>query len=108
MNRYYHVTPYSNLDSIIRKGLIPQIGPLSKKQQELHAAVFLFNNEISAEDAIVNWYGDEFDEDTKLAIIQVNIPINRQSNLVYCEEVGYESQYHGVIDPRWLTHIRIA
>lgn len=108
MIKYYHVTPYQNIDSIMQNGIIPQIGPLSKKLREPHPAVFLFNDIISAEEAIMNWYGNEFSEDTKFAMIHINLPINQHTNLTYDGRVGYECQYHGIIDSRWITHIIIV
>lgn len=104
---YYHITPYKNIDSIMRQGLVPQIGNRSTKQQEEHPAVFLFNDRVSVEDAIMNWYGDEFDDGTKFAVIQIHLPKCMLVNLTHCTVVGYESKYHGVIDPRWITHIQI-
>ena len=41
MEKYYHFTKYENLESILNKGLIPQVGDRSKSVNESRIAVFL-------------------------------------------------------------------
>ena len=41
MEKYYHFTKYENLESILNKGLIPQVGDRSKSIGEQRVAVFL-------------------------------------------------------------------
>lgn len=41
MEKYYHFTKYENLESILNKGLIPQVGDRSKSFNESRIAVFL-------------------------------------------------------------------
>ena len=69
----YHVTPTRNLPFIKRRGLIPTMGSRSSQiEHEVHG-VFLFPDKISAEDAVMNWLGDQFDEDEDLAMLAVNV-----------------------------------
>lgn len=71
---YYHITPASNLESIMAKGLKPGYGPRSSAAAESMDAVYLFQSRSAAEDAAMNWYGDEVDEDEPLALIRVLLP----------------------------------
>lgn len=41
MEKNYHFTKYENLESILNKGLIPQVGDRSKSVNESRIAVFL-------------------------------------------------------------------
>jgi hypothetical protein len=68
---YYHVTPYENLKSIKSKGLIPQLGQRSSAMNIEHVGVFCFKSIEDVEDALMNWLGDEFDDDTQLAILKI-------------------------------------
>lgn len=36
--------------------------------------VYLFNSRVAAEDALMNWLGDEFDNDTELAMLELELP----------------------------------
>ena len=53
----YHVTPSSNLESIMREGLVPKIGDRSYKVDEQHPAVYLFPNMEEVENALMRRYG---------------------------------------------------
>ena len=75
-NRYFHVTPLKNLESILENGLIPQIGERSLEIGEPIEAVFLFPNFEEMNDALYNWLGEEFDDDEDLAILQIDLPDN--------------------------------
>lgn len=70
---YYHVTPSSNLERIQRDGLHPTTGARSAQLDE-RPSTFLFTSRIAAEDAVMNWLGDQFDEDTKLVLLRVQLP----------------------------------
>jgi len=70
--KVYHVTPTSNLDSIMKAGLRPQVGARSSKIQGEQSAIYCFPDKASLEDAMMNWLGDEFDEDEELAIIEID------------------------------------
>ena len=67
----YHITPTRNIKSILSKGLIPSIGQRSN-QIESESNLYFFPSKDAAEDALMNWLGDEFDEDEPLALLQVS------------------------------------
>lgn len=76
-NRYFHVTPRKNLESILENGLIPQIGERSLEIGEPVEAVFLFPNFEEMNNALYNWFGEEFDDDEdELIILQIDLPDN--------------------------------
>jgi hypothetical protein len=69
--RVYHVTPSENLDSIMSKGLLPQIGDRTRKIVDEKPAIYCFPDKNAMEDAMMNWLGDEFDEDEALALLEI-------------------------------------
>lgn len=74
-NRYFHITPKDNLDSILSDGLIAQIGERSLEIGERQNAVFLFPNFEEMNNALYNWFGEVFeDEDVDLIILQIDLP----------------------------------
>ena len=68
----YHVTPARNLRSIVSKGLRPSVGDRSSKIAGEQSAVYCFPDKASLEDALMNWLGDEFDEDEQLALLKID------------------------------------
>ena len=68
---YYHVTPVCNLGSIMRFGLVPVIGKRSRACGEGIAGVYLFSSREDVDTALVNWLGDEFEDDIALAVLKV-------------------------------------
>lgn len=68
----YHVTPSENLDSIMSQGLIPQKGERSRKILDEKPAIYCFPDKDTMEDAVMNWLGDEFDEDEALALLEID------------------------------------
>lgn len=67
----YHVTPSRNVKSILQKGLVPSIGARSS-QLETDSNLYFFPSKDTAEDAVMNWLGDEFPEDEPLALLAVS------------------------------------
>jgi len=74
---YYHVTATKNLPNIQRSGLKPKIGQRSILLGESENLIYLFKSREDAEDAVMNWLGDEFEEDERLALLEVNVPDNK-------------------------------
>jgi len=68
----YHVTPAENLNQIMSQGLIPQKGERSRKILDEKPAIYCFPDKNSMEDAVMNWLGDEFDEDEALALLEID------------------------------------
>lgn len=70
-DRIYHVTPSENLDNIMNKGLVPQAGDRTRKIFDEKPAIYCFPDKSAMEDAVMNWLGDEFEEDTQLALLEI-------------------------------------
>lgn len=101
-NVVYHVTPARNLPSIQRHGLNPTVGGRSAKIQSESRAVFCFPSIEHVEDAIVNWLGDEFDEDEQLALLAIN---TKNLNGGYTPNAEYEIAITSTIPP---SHIDVV
>ena len=70
----YHVTYASNIKQIKSEGIVPKKGPRSLNFGEDENLIYLFTNVEGAEDAVMNWLGDELDDETEtLALLRVNI-----------------------------------
>jgi hypothetical protein len=74
METYYHVTTKRNSKKVFVDGLSPRKGARSKEFGELESAVYLFTSIEDAEDAVVNWLGDEFPESAALVLLQIRVP----------------------------------
>lgn len=77
--KYYHVTLLSNLKSILKNGLVPQIGERSLEAKENKKAVYLFSSLVDAENALMNWLGDwytdTYGEDIPLALLEIDLDL---------------------------------
>lgn len=79
-----HVTPSENVDKILKSGI--RLG--KPTDMEDVPGVYLFNNKLDAEDAIMNWLGDRYDEDIELSLVYVD---PRGVTDTYTDEAaGYE------------------
>ncbi len=67
----FHVTPRFNVPNILREGLVPQIGANSLAAGEIRPGIYLFQNWMAAEDALLNWLGEKF-EDIPLSVLRVH------------------------------------
>lgn len=81
----YHCTALSRLSSILEHGLTPAIGPRSKDCGEVEPAIYFFRDLASAEDGLVNWMSDVFEEDSGICILQVD--------LTGCDVQNYDEQF---------------
>jgi hypothetical protein len=68
----YHVTPTKNVKTIMWNGLHPQIGDRSSKIAGESNGVFVFTSKTDAENAVMNWLGDEFDEYEELTLLAID------------------------------------
>lgn len=73
-NRYFHVTPIENLESILQNGLLPMLGERSIDCNENKKAIYLFHSIADMDNALLNWLGECFPEDIDLAILQIDVP----------------------------------
>lgn len=94
---YYHVTPADNLDSIMRVGLRPRIGERASAYGEDAPKVYLFGHRKNVDNALMNWLGDEFDNDVALAVLQV------ECDSVVRGDVDYEFVCFDVIAPECIS-----
>lgn len=95
----FHVTPISNLESILEKGLIPQIGERSEgiEQQDL---VFLFKTYEDCETALGQWLGAEFDDlDEELVSLKVDLPLD----FPLLDTGDWEMASVSVIEPTYIS-----
>ena len=89
----YHITKRSNLKSITTKKLQPLIGTNSAKINEKQPLVYLFNSLIDVQTALSQWFGDLFDENEKLVIIEINLELNDPALITQLDKYHYESTY---------------
>lgn len=75
-NYVYHVTPRTNITSILESGLIPHCGPRSQEIGEQIERVYVFRNKEELENGLLNWLGEAFedtlDPDEDLVIIEID------------------------------------
>jgi hypothetical protein len=91
----YHVTPSSNVQSILKNGLLPKTGDNSSTYGEKEDKIYLFPTEEDASDALSNWLGDQYeDDDIEFSLLQVNV-----SGLPLESEVEYEYYTRSAISP---------
>lgn len=72
----YHITKACNLPSIKKNGLKPTIGDNSKAYGEKDEAIYFFKDEVSAEDALVNWFGDTLNDDEEAILLKIRNDFN--------------------------------
>jgi len=80
MPRYYHVTPFDNLKSILAEGLKPQIGERSSLGGELEPAIYLFESLKAVEHAMMNWLGECYGEDEQVSLLAIDFLESKQAN----------------------------
>ncbi|PPC84684.1 MAG: hypothetical protein CTY38_01155 [Methylotenera sp.] len=99
MPRYFHVTPLTNVQSILADGLIPQIGERSQLLGETKPSIYLFSSAEALEGACLNWLEDCFDDEAKLTLFAVDLPEDH----VLQSTVGYEATVDSVIPVHYLS-----
>jgi len=97
---YYHITPTKNVKSIMRNGLQPSI-PKDMNDVE---GVYLFVSVEAAEEALMNWLGDRFDEDEDLTMLKVDssgVTSTSQKNAEYeiIANNKIEPQFVSIVGP---------
>lgn len=86
---YYHITKLENIDSILEKGLIPQVGERSWLDYESEPRVYLFKTLEDSNEALNSWVNDFIPESkVRLHIDSSNLNCTeRDSWEVLCTEV---------------------
>lgn len=103
-NTYYHVTPAVNLSKIRKEGLKVYRGERTKKMSD-ESALYAFNDLVSLEDALVNWLGDEFNEEQTLAILRIDLP-EGEFDVSQTEHAGFEFKIKEDIPPKYIRFVR--
>ena len=95
----YHVTPTRNLDSIIREGLRPMIGPRSVLIGEVTEKVYFFGTMHAVEGALSNWLGEELDKEPgAISVLAVD-----HSGLHLSSGAGYELACLHLVPPEKIS-----
>ena len=91
----YHVTQTWRLKRILADGLVPQIGPRSRRAREREPAVYFFASAGAIGNAVANWVLEEFSEDDRLSVLCVELP----SEFPVHSAVGWERHVFTVVPP---------
>jgi len=108
MKTYYHVSPKENLDSILKNGLVPQVG---ERSEELHEeeGVFLFPSKEDMESALGqwlgDWFGDDEDEDDYVRLMSLEITVPNDFPILD-SNVEYEKISKICIPPEFIKYLQ--
>lgn len=97
--KVWHVTRRSSVPRILRQGLVPRRGRLSRSAKEAEKAIYVFPDSTSLEDAMTNWLGDEM-ENESLSLLELTVP----RDWVEQHDVRWEAQIRQPVPP---DHIRV-
>ena len=100
MRTLFHVTPISNVKSILKDGLLPQLGERSQQVEDEKEGVFMFSNYESCEHALCNWLGEEFEE-LEEELITLKIELANEFPLE--QETEWEMISRKTIDPKYIS-----
>lgn len=107
MKKLYHVTLMSNLEPILKEGLIPKIGERSIEVGEEEKAVYLFptieDMECALGQWLGDWYNDEYGEEIPLASLEISVP---DCFPIEEGEVEYENICREVIPPEYIRFLK--
>lgn len=96
----YHISLLKNKKSILINGLVPSIGNNSQSCEEKTPAIYLFPDETTMNDALLNWFSELYEEDEILSVFQVDI-----RDLVVIQN-GYELISYDTIPKEKITFIK--
>lgn len=100
---FWHVTQFESVPDILRDGLLPRLGPRSQDAGETKPGIYLFPSYEAAEDALLNWLGEQFPEDTRLALIKVRLPHDMVGQLE--SDVDYELVSRQAIPAAYIVEV---
>ena len=100
MRTLFHVTPLSNVDSILKDGLTPQLGERSRQLEDEKEGVFMFSDYENCEYALYSWLGKELEElEEALMTLKVELPLNFPLD----QEVEWELIARKTIHPKYIS-----
>jgi hypothetical protein len=99
----YHVTPTKNIKSIAKQGLTPTVGDRASQIAGEKSGIYVFPDKVSAEDAVMNWLGDEFD-DEPLTMLKIDIS-GLENNIT--KGADYELIVGTTIEPKRIKKVNI-
>ena len=99
----YHVTPTKNLKSIAKQGLTPTVGDRASQISGEKSGIYVFPDKVSAEDAVMNWLGDEFD-DEPLTMLKIDVS-GLEKNIT--KGADYELIVGTTIEPKRIKKVNI-
>lgn len=74
----FHITPTANVTRIMKEGLLPQQGERAAFM-ETEDGIYLFKTLEDVSDALGGWMDVWFDEEEKLALLEVELPPDAQT-----------------------------
>lgn len=102
---YYHVTLKENLDSILKNGLIPKIGPLSKMADEPIERIYLFPSSYDMDMALMQWFGEVINETYGESVECCSLKIDLPKNFpITFGTVPYECYSYVPIPPEYIEY----
>jgi len=100
MRTLFHVTPLSNVASILKNGLLPQLGERSQQLEDEKEGVFMFSDYESCEHALWNWLGEEFEElEEELMTLKIELPLDFPLD----QKVEWELIARKTIHPKYIS-----
>lgn len=97
----FHLTNAFLIPQILQEGLRPEQGKRSR-QCETEEAIFLFTSMASLEDAVLNWFAEEVNDEVPLGVLKVTIPESWEKNIFIDPNVGYEAVCKVPIPPEFI------
>ena len=85
MSVAFHLTPSRQVPKILKDGLLPKLGPRSRKAGEPYPAIFFFPTKDDLIGGYCSWFESCFSEDARIALLAVNIAdgIASRSDVAY-------------------------
>lgn len=112
----YHVTTMTNWKKIKEEGLVPKIGYLSEKLGESSEKIYFFVSEEEADNALLNWLGEELEEmvddgiineDESFVLLKVDLRhLNKKIEKDDNDEDFFEQGIDEKIDPEYIEFLR--
>jgi len=100
MKTLFHVTPISNVDAILKDGLIPKLGERAQQLEDEKEGVFMFSDYESCEYALCNWLGEEYEDlEEELITLKIELPLDFPLD----QEVEWELIARETIYPKYIS-----